>query len=54
MINLQHELLREDLNLEEAEYLQAKYHSIIQKQEKEGIYLDKRILQYYPGRQEKT
>ncbi len=33
MVNMQHELLREDLDLEEAEDLQTKYYSIIQKQE---------------------
>jgi len=33
MVNMQHELLREDLDLEEAEHLQTKYYSIIKKQE---------------------
>ncbi len=33
MVIMQHELLREDLDLEEAEHLQTKYYSIIKKQE---------------------
>ncbi len=33
MVNIQHELLRDDIDFEEAEHLQTKYYSIIQTQE---------------------